>query len=329
MTRLFVIGNGFDIKHGLKTNYKIFKNEVAKNDLKLFEIINKAEKVYNERNPYNTSNEWSNFEELLRYIDFADYNSNYINNPIKLRSKNNNSNILNNNNKIIDDINKQFNKWVSKVKLKISGKSKKINNDNYYLSFNYTKVLQKKYNINKKNINQIHLCKSSSRPYIFGMKKIEEDKSFSSNFKGSLNEIINDTSNIFEKPVDKIIDEGLVNYKNLKEIYFWGFSLSDVDKPYIEKIFDNNKNTIEKIYLCKHQFDRSDKEHFVEFLKKYNLENKLESFNDNLIDNKTMKPFKRFISAIVFCIFVYQGVRMILGLNEVVKSKRINELILH
>lgn len=171
MTRLFVIGNGFDIKHGLKTNYKIFKNEVAKNDLKLFEIINKAEKVYNERNPYNTSNEWSNFEELLRYIDFADYNSNYINNPIKLRSKNNNSNILNNNNKIIDDINKQFNKWVSKVKLKISGKSKKINNDNYYLSFNYTKVLQKKYNINKKNINQIHLCKSSSRPYIFGMKK--------------------------------------------------------------------------------------------------------------------------------------------------------------
>lgn len=329
MTRLFVIGNGFDIKHGLKTNYKIFKNEVAKNDLKLFEIINKAEKVYNERNPYNTSNEWSNFEELLRYIDFADYNSNYINNPIKLRSKNNNSNILNNNNKIIDDINKQFNKWVSKVKLKISGKSKKINNDNYYLSFNYTKVLQKKYNINKKNINQIHLCKSSSRPYIFGMKKIEEDKSFSSNFKGSLNEIINDTSNIFEKPVDKIIDEGLVNYKNLKEIYFWGFSLSDVDKPYIEKIFDNNKNTIEKIYLCKHQFDRSDKEHFVEFLKKYNLENKLESFNDHLIDNKTMKPFKRFISAIVFCIFVYQGVRMIMELNEVVKSKRINELILH
>ncbi|WP_081330647.1 AbiH family protein [Staphylococcus saprophyticus] len=321
MTRLFVIGNGFDIKHGLKTNYKIFKNEVAKNDLKLFEIINKAEKVYKERNPYNTSNEWSNFEELLRYIDFADYNSNYINNPIKLRSKNNNSNILNNNNKIIDDINKQFNKWVSKVKLKISGKSKKINNDNYYLSFNYTKVLQKKYNINKKNINQIHLCKSSSRPFIFGMKKIEEDKSFSSNFKGSLNEIINDTSNIFEKPVDKIIDEGLVNYKNLKEIYFWGFSLSDVDKPYIEKIFDNNKNTIEKIYLCKHQFDRSDKEHFVEFLKKYNLENKLESFNDHLIDNKTMKPFKRFISAIVFCIFVYQGVRMILGLNEVVKSK--------
>ncbi|WP_259338119.1 bacteriophage abortive infection AbiH family protein [Staphylococcus xylosus] len=48
MTRLFVIGNGFDIKHGLKTNYQNFKNEVAKNDLKLFEIINKVEKAYNE-----------------------------------------------------------------------------------------------------------------------------------------------------------------------------------------------------------------------------------------------------------------------------------------
>ena len=311
MTRLFVIGNGFDIKHGLKTDYQNFKNEVEKNDLKLFEIINKAEKAYNEQNPYNTSNEWSDFEELLRYIDFADYNSNYIDNSIKLASQNNNSNILNNNNKIIDDINKQFNKWVSKVKLKISGKSKKINNDNYYLSFNYTKVFQKKYNINKKNINQIHLCKSSSRPYIFGMKKIEEDKSLSSNFKGSLDEIINETSKIFEKPVDKIIDEGLVNYRNLKEIYFWGFSLSDVDKPYIEKIFDDNKSTIEKIYLCKHQFDRSDKVYFVNFLKESNLESKLKSFDDELND-KTNKQLPSLIKAIIIGLLVYSGVSILM-----------------
>ncbi|WP_414170993.1 AbiH family protein [Staphylococcus epidermidis] len=44
MTRLFVIGNGFDIKHGLNTSFQNFKNEVKKNDLKLFEIINEAEK---------------------------------------------------------------------------------------------------------------------------------------------------------------------------------------------------------------------------------------------------------------------------------------------
>ncbi|MBF2201628.1 bacteriophage abortive infection AbiH family protein [Staphylococcus epidermidis] len=30
MTRLFVIGNGFDIKHGLNTSFQNFKNEVKK-----------------------------------------------------------------------------------------------------------------------------------------------------------------------------------------------------------------------------------------------------------------------------------------------------------
>lgn len=292
MTRLFVIGNGFDIKHDLKTSFQSFKNEVAKNDLKLFETINEAEKKYNEHNPYNTSNEWSDFEELLRYVDFANNSSNYTDDLKKLLDQNNNRNILNNNNKIIDDINKQFNKWVSNIELNINGKSKKINNENCYLSFNYTRVLQKKYNINKKNINQIHISQSSSRPYIFGMKKIEEDNSPSSNFKSSIDDIINDASKIFEKPVDKIIDEGLVNYKNVTEIYFWGFSLSDVDKPYIEKIFEDNKNTIEKVYLCKHQFDpkvgecseSNDKKRYYKFLKEHNFEDKLEKFNDEIND---------------------------------------------
>ncbi|RIO29735.1 AbiH family protein, partial [Staphylococcus saprophyticus] len=135
-----------------------------------------------------------------------------------------------------------------------------------------------------------------------------------------------DTKNIIQN--NKRFYEKLQKSK-IKELFFWGFSLSEVDKPYIEKIFEDNKSTITKVYLSKYQFYSRDKVKFVEFLKKYNLENKLESFNDHLIDNKTMKPFKRFISTIVFCIFVYQGVRMILGLNEVIKSKRINKLILH
>lgn len=292
MTRLFVIGNGFDIKHGLNTSFQNFKNEVEKNDLKLFEIINEAEKKYNKHNPHNTSNEWSDFEEILRFINFAKYNINYIDDPIKLLSQINNSNIENNNNKIVDEITKQFSKWVSKIKLEINGKSKKISNENYYLSFNYTSVLQEKYNINIENINQIHLRKSLSRPYIFGMRKLEQDNSFSSKFKRGLDEIVNDASKIFEKPVNNIINEGLVNYKNIKEIYFWGFSLSDVDKPYIEKIFIDNKDTIEKVFLCKHQFDpkdrecseSNDKKRYYNFLKEHNFEDKLEKFNDELND---------------------------------------------
>ena len=55
--------------------------------MKLFEIINEAEKKYNKHNPHNTSNEWSDFEEILRFINFAKYNINYIDDPIKLLSQ--------------------------------------------------------------------------------------------------------------------------------------------------------------------------------------------------------------------------------------------------
>lgn len=317
MTRLFVIGNGFDIAHGLKTNYGCFKNEVKKNEPKLFEIINEAEKEYNKHNLFNTSNEWNDFEEFLRYINFVKNNIDNISNPINLLNPANRDDILRNNNKIIDDINKQFKNWVSKIKLEINGKSKKINKNNYFLSFNYTPILQGKYNINEKNINQIHLYESSSRPYIFGMKKEKKDNSPSSNFKRGSNEIINESSEIFVKPVDEIISGGSVNYRNVKEIYFWGFSLSDVDKPYIEKIFEDNKNTIEKVYLCKHQFENEDKGRFVEFIEKYNLENELENFDDELTNykkkHKAKNKFDRLTKDIIVGLLVYSCVRFLMG----------------
>ncbi|MCJ4641886.1 bacteriophage abortive infection AbiH family protein, partial [Klebsiella pneumoniae] len=37
--RLYIIGNGFDIRHGLPTRYKHFKSYVAKNDKELYDAI--------------------------------------------------------------------------------------------------------------------------------------------------------------------------------------------------------------------------------------------------------------------------------------------------
>lgn len=87
------------------------------------------------------------------------------------------------------------------------------------------------------------------------------------------------------KPVDDFINEGRVNYSGITEIYFWGFSLSDVDKPYIDKILDDNKSTIKNIYLCNYQFkNERDLKKYKDYLKSQNIDIELQLFDDSLIN---------------------------------------------
>ena len=58
--RLYIIGNGFDIFHGVKSKYSDFKDYVEQNDYDLFEALEEY---------FNTDELWSDFEETLAYID--------------------------------------------------------------------------------------------------------------------------------------------------------------------------------------------------------------------------------------------------------------------
>ncbi|MDW3910801.1 AbiH family protein [Staphylococcus saprophyticus] len=340
MTRLFVIGNGFDMAHNLSTSFEEFKkyieNRINKSKKKekenlfsIYAILNSAEGSYNCKTNIlkdSDSSEWNLFETILAYIGSLNESEEYC------KENSFRNDMLQEN--VLIDLQSLFTQWINSIDEHSTRRTRLFKNDDLFLNFNYTKTLQKNYRFSvcNKNINHIHVLKNKcNKQYHYGhgenfIKEVESP--------GLDNEKINffglntkkDTKNIIQN--NKRFYEKLQKSK-IKELFFWGFSLSEVDKPYIEKIFEDNKSTITKVYLSKYQFYSRDKVKFVEFLKKYNLENKLESFNDHLIDNKTMKPFKRFISTIVFCIFVYQGVRMILGLNEVIKSKRINKLILH
>src|SRR5260221_10397390 len=57
---LYIIGNGFDLHHGIKSKYSNFKNYLKEKDPELLEAL---EKYF----PYDSL--WSDFETTLAYLD--------------------------------------------------------------------------------------------------------------------------------------------------------------------------------------------------------------------------------------------------------------------
>jgi len=67
MKVLLIIGNGFDLSHGLHTCYNDFKEYLYETDSVLYDLLkNKMSDFL-----------WSNFEEDLGYLDFSDEISYY------------------------------------------------------------------------------------------------------------------------------------------------------------------------------------------------------------------------------------------------------------
>lgn len=171
MKRLFIIGNGFDIAHGLPTRYLDFREFLEKNDFSFFERVFEIYKYSFRRKIHpvtheilNLNNEvkdeygllWQDFE-----INMGNINENIIPNEYEFRLewKDKYDDQVR---EIIDqDIKKTFyevyehlqdklDEWISNIDItNLTKKSLLINKKNYdlYLNFNYTRVLEEVYNI--------------------------------------------------------------------------------------------------------------------------------------------------------------------------------------
>ncbi|MCF1585811.1 bacteriophage abortive infection AbiH family protein [Tetragenococcus koreensis] len=293
MSRLFIIGNGFDKAHCLPTDYSNFKEFVCKSESGggVYTIIHNAEQKYNSYG--NSSKEWSGFEELLQCIDLASYSpkefctlAESLEPGIdgeKFIGKKESDQIYFMNSLILNRINKLFNAWIGTINPKKGtiNKCLDINKNDEFLNFNYTTTLEDLYDVDKEKINYLHRKDSNAKGYryIFGFEEYEERM-----FKRNLCSVFNQAIREFIKPVNVLIQNGEVDYlNNIEEVYFWGFSLSTVDKPYIERIFNSHKETINTVKLCKYQF-YNDREKYLELdalIKKCGLKSiELEYFDD-------------------------------------------------
>ena len=267
--RLYIIGNGFDIFHGVKSRYSDFKDYVEKNDNDLFEALEEY---------FNTDELWSDFEETLAYIDTekivddasdflvsygADEWSDAYHHDYQYE-------IQRAINVVTVALKEHFTKWIlsldipNAVKLKLPANS-------LYLTFNYTDTLERNYKILPSKIIYIHnkAINETSTLTLGHSRKPIPDNSIdnAANWKdqdvrvAEGNRILDSYFEETYKNTDKIITEKQSFFGqlgNIGEVFILGHSISPVDIKYFQTVFNTvSQNATWTIsYYIDHEKDR-------------------------------------------------------------------------
>jgi len=244
---LIIIGNGFDLYHGIPSSYQHFKCYVEKCNNSLY---NKLNELF-----CNSDLLWSDFENTLGEPDFAtirldaedciDYEKSDRTQP----DYDTYHFIIEENLIEIDNLIESFGNWVKDRLEKyidlIDCSKFNLNKNDIYLSFNYTTLLEKLYNINDDNILYIHnKVNNGNNRLVVGHRNTQEVEN-----NCNINEIYNlnnqgeDVENKYLKktfkPIENIIEYNSNFFEKLSsinKICILGHSLSVIDKKYFEEV---------------------------------------------------------------------------------------------
>ena len=268
--KLFIIGNGFDLAHDLETSYYDFRNYLNEEN---WTFLSSLESMYGLsegawmdhasddmiRSVFENGL-WREFENNLSNIDETIL---YNGQDMELGLEGGDIGVEDtldyyweNQYEFIRELNEYLINWVEQID--ISDIDKRTDfiiecNDDKFITFNYTLVLEEIYNINKENVLHIHgsIDENDDSPIIgHGDKeKVNEMREIARESKECFNEkkysIYNAVANYCErtlKDVDEFIsiNRGFFNNLNeVDEIYVIGHSLGDVDMPYFNEILRN------------------------------------------------------------------------------------------
>ena len=244
-SKLYIIGNGFDIMHNMGTRYEhfnqwrigegridiiqefqsVFKTK-HNDDFLLWSDFEKALGEYN----YPTALKW-NFDSLYIVVGFED--------GTKTISPDSIINVQLNN--IINEI---FPKWVRQISV---AKEKQIDlePEALYLTFNYTDTIETLYQIPDHNILHIHGRASANERLIVGHNKFRDTLAcWSDNISlRENNERVQNIANMNNlcKPISEIIERNCAFFSMLKhvdEVEVIGHSCAPVDFPYLRHVFN-------------------------------------------------------------------------------------------
>lgn len=262
---LVIIGNGFDIMHGVKSSYWDFQNTIGKNS-----ILRHQMEIY-----LDVGDLWSNLEYSLGKLNYSMFlNSDVLDMNLE------NFDAYNPDAQAADffgaiemtispafiipqELEIRFKRWVKKLKVESEDRPFSILHGDYkVLSFNYTEFIEELYGASSENICYIHGCrknrkKGKQEKLILGhtpgmeeeqwdkvkLKSIKSKKLHKRNiFEAAIETSINETL-WYDEKTTKNCKEIIKNHTDffeglsqIKEVYVIGHSLSEVDYPYFEKV---------------------------------------------------------------------------------------------
>lgn len=257
---LYIIGNGFDLYHGLGSTYDDFHKYVKEQFPDTEDFLNI---YFNLRE--NNDSLWSDFENDLETFDYELF---FDNNSFSLEEwmeqeypqwgdwDASSDALIEESESQHKNIKVAFVEWVNSLSnRKISKRNLFFESDSLFLSFNYTPTLEKLYNIPK--VVHIHgyINDRNEENLVFGhgMEALEGiipelDENGESNRTPDWDARANSRFLFyqFQKPVKDIINENQSFFDSLKyveRVVVLGHSLNKIDRSYFDKI---SKNTSDK-----------------------------------------------------------------------------------
>ena len=256
--KLFIIGNGFDLAHNLPTRYLDYRNYLYKNpDTRDF--LMRMETAYGLSDSNDTW--WKDFECNLGEGSF--FESDFENMALCAVDEmiddegepmpdveSTLENYFKPYYEFMEQLNKTVMQWVNTIDLtSVSRITKRItNSDALYFSFNYTSVLESVYGIDNNRVFHVH--GSVLEHYvIMGHGNMEAVEHFSKETDEAEERLEKNLATIkygiysfykaSYKDTKTIIEQNqsvFNSYKGIGEIYIYGHSMGEVDKPYFKEI---------------------------------------------------------------------------------------------
>ena len=167
---LYIIGNGFDLAHGMKTSYEDFHQWLLDNGES--SAVNRFESLY----PNITNNEgrWCDVESALGSITLEEtinYDRNFQECSDEINCEDSSHDAYRCGEKlknVVDILPCLLKSWVASISTKDISPKFEIIKDAKFLSFNYTRTLEDAYQIKTDNILHIHETIIENRPLVVG-----------------------------------------------------------------------------------------------------------------------------------------------------------------
>ncbi len=263
--KLYILGNGFDVLHGLCTRYSDFRNYLLRDSPNLLKQLGEFYDIDVD------SDLWKKFETSLGQMDVSMIEKqfsepNYASDEFSDGDYEINALLVDNEINYVKDLKNSFIKWINSVRFDcIMFPKLKFDKSAMFINFNYTLTLENVYKINPKNI--LHIHGQVGKEIIFGhavdSNRWQMERMYGSGYEdidssmwpeiakdyaieqgyAALARKLDALSKKPEKNIDKC-QQYISNLKYVDEIVILGATLSNGDEMYIRHLHQQLGNGV-------------------------------------------------------------------------------------
>ncbi len=231
--KLYLIGNGFDLHHGMPCGYTDFKLWLQKNRPEVYHML---DRIYGEFD----CEMWCDFEKSLVSFNLDDYPDDVTRKDLM---------------QLKDELHLALYGWTKTIGMPEEKSAiADIDKNARFFTFNYSRTLEDFYGIDESRIVHLHGSMDSGK-LIFGhdsmgngvteedMKVAREMRRLDANLYMDMVHVkkSQEFADVFRKPVAEVIEKHRSDFEGLtdiEEMIVLGFSYSETDQPYLERIID-------------------------------------------------------------------------------------------